>query len=60
VVGVPRSGRCRNYLILQPKPFGEASLDSEKLERFYQKFGFVIFQQIPVVLMARSPVVSAW
>jgi hypothetical protein len=43
-------------LILQPKPFGEASLDSEKLERFYQKFGFVIFQQIPVVLMARSPV----
>jgi hypothetical protein len=35
-------------------------LDSEKLERFYQAFGFVIFQQIPVVLMARSPVVSAW
>lgn len=42
-------------LILQPKPFGEEGLDDEKLMRFYEKFGFVVFQNLPVVLMARSP-----
>lgn len=42
-------------LILQPKPFGEEGLDAERLGRFYQKFGFVEFQQEPVVLMARTP-----
>lgn len=42
-------------LILQPKPFGEDGLDNERLKRFYLKFGFVEFQQEPVVLMARSP-----
>ncbi len=43
-------------LILQPKPFGEEGLDDDKLKRFYAKFGFVEFQQEPVVLMARTPV----
>lgn len=43
-------------LILQPKPFGDDGLDDDKLKRFYGKFGFVEFQQLPVVLMARSPI----
>lgn len=43
-------------LILQPKPFGEDGMDDDKLMRFYEKFGFVTFQTLPVVLMARSPV----
>lgn len=42
-------------LILQPKHFGDGELDDAKLERFYGKFGFVKFQEQPVVLMARSP-----
>lgn len=41
-------------LILQPRAFGDG-LDDDKLERFYMKFGFVVIQQVPVVLMARSP-----
>ena len=45
-------------LILQPKPFGEDRLDDDRLKRFYAKFGFVEFQQEPVVLMARTPVRS--
>lgn len=47
---------ARITLILQPKQFGEEGLDDEKLKRFYMKFGFVEFQQEPVVLMARTPV----
>jgi hypothetical protein len=43
-------------LILQPRPFGDAALDEGKLERFYMRFGFVVFQKEPVVLMARTPV----
>jgi hypothetical protein len=43
-------------LILQPKPFGEGGPDHDKLVRFYGRFGFVEFQQAPVVLMARTPV----
>lgn len=43
-------------LILQPRPFGDADMDSDKLEHFYARFGFVVFQQAPVVLMARTPV----
>jgi hypothetical protein len=42
-------------LILQPKPFESGPLDDQRLQRFYEKFGFVIFQKEPVVLMARSP-----
>lgn len=42
-------------LILQPKPFENGPLDDQKLQRFYEKFGFVIIQKEPVVLMARSP-----
>ena len=42
-------------LILQPKPFESGPLDDARLQRFYEKFGFVIFQKEPVVLMARSP-----
>lgn len=43
-------------LILQPRPFGDTDIDAEKLERFYMRFGFVVFQTQPVVLMARSPI----
>lgn len=43
-------------LIIRPDPFGDGAMDQEKLQRFYAKFGFVVFQTEPVVLMARSPV----
>ncbi len=42
-------------LILQPKPFGDGELDDSKLERFYGRFGFVVIQRAPAVLMARGP-----
>lgn len=42
-------------LILQPKHFGDGEFDDAKLQKFYSRFGFVKFQDHPVVLMARSP-----
>lgn len=42
-------------LILQPRSFGNDGMDDAKLERYYSRFGFVVIQRQPVVLMARSP-----
>lgn len=47
----------RITLILQPKPFENGPLDDARLQRFYEKFGFVIIQKEPAVLMARSPLI---
>lgn len=44
--------RAGIVLILQPHKFDEGMPD-EKLEQWYEKFGFVNFQTVPVVLMAR-------
>ena len=40
-------------LMLNPKPFGRVGL--EKLTPWYSRFGFVIIQNHPTVLMARMP-----
>jgi GNAT superfamily N-acetyltransferase len=40
-------------LMLQPKPFGRVGL--EDLASWYEKFGFMVIQRAPVVLMARMP-----
>lgn len=46
---------ARVVLILFPRPFGDGALGDEKLEHFYGKFGFVVVQREPAVMMARSP-----
>jgi hypothetical protein len=51
-------------LILMPQPFShsltpEPAMSAEQLEKFYSKFGFVVVQQEPAVLMARQPVIRS-
>lgn len=41
-------------LLIHVEPFDDG-LTADQLEKFYQKFGFVVIQQEPL-LMARSPV----
>lgn len=41
-------------LLVQPHKFDDG-MDDEKLVPFYERFGFVVFQEEPCVLMARSP-----
>lgn len=41
-------------LMICPRKFDDG-MDDEKLVPWYEKFGFVVFQQEPVMLMARSP-----
>ena len=42
-------------LLVQVKAFAEGMTD-EQLQRFYSKFGFIVIQTEPVVLMARQVV----
>lgn len=49
---------ARIALIVQPKSFGDGGMDDAQLEKFYLKFGFEKIQQVPVVLMARRPVLQ--
>lgn len=49
---------ARIALIVQPKSFGDGGMDDSQLEKFYMKFGFEKIQELPVVLMARRPVLS--
>lgn len=41
-------------LMIQPRKFDDG-MDDEKLMPFYERFGFVVFQTEPVMLMVRSP-----
>ena len=41
-------------LFLHVEPFDDGAMSAEKLELFYQKFGFRLIQQRPM-LMARDP-----
>jgi hypothetical protein len=41
-------------LILIPKPFADG-LTQDQLERWYERFGFVLIQTEPSKLMARQP-----
>jgi GNAT superfamily N-acetyltransferase len=45
-------------LLLMPKPYDDAPMDREALVSFYQRFGFEVIQEHPV-LMARPPGAAA-
>jgi len=47
----------RVVLVLTPKQFDNGPIGSKQLERWYEKFGFAVIQDKPV-LMCRDPVVS--
>lgn len=41
-------------LLLMPKPYGDAPMDRDALQGLYERFGFEVIQERPV-LMARRP-----
>lgn len=47
--------RERAVLVLEPKPGDDGPLDAEALELFYRRFGFIVGQREPMVLMVRAP-----
>jgi len=44
-------------LLIHVQPFADG-MPEDRLERFYGKFGFIVVQLEPAVLMAREPVIG--